>query len=102
MSGQSEKIVKSEENLKLFRPYEEYVDKLISQALLLGIESRFVFYSEYHYLCLAFSRCVYSVTFFIASKLQLILCDLLSMCFKVNLNGAQRAIMLIIISILSV
>lgn len=38
---QIEKIVKTEANLKLFRSYEEYVDKLISQALLNGIESRY-------------------------------------------------------------
>lgn len=36
----SEPIDKSEVNLKLFRSYEEYVDKLISQALLSGIEAR--------------------------------------------------------------
>lgn len=36
----TERIEKSQANLKLFRPYEEYVDKLISQALLNGIEAR--------------------------------------------------------------
>lgn len=35
-----EKIAKSVGNLKLFRAYEEYIDRLISQALLCGIESR--------------------------------------------------------------
>lgn len=33
-------IEKTQANLKLFRSYEEYVDKLISQALLSGIEAR--------------------------------------------------------------
>lgn len=63
VSEQSEKIVKSEDNLKLFRPYEEYVDKLISQALLSGVESRSV-YSVHHYLCLAPSPCVFCDLFF--------------------------------------
>lgn len=38
----TEKIAKSAENLKLFRSYEEHIDRLISQALLNGIESRYV------------------------------------------------------------
>lgn len=38
----TEKIAKSAENLKLFRSYEEHMDRLISQALLNGIESRYV------------------------------------------------------------
>lgn len=36
-----ENIDKSQHHLKLFRAYEEHVDKLISQALLGGIESRY-------------------------------------------------------------
>lgn len=36
-----ERITKSEANSKLFRSYEEHVDKLISQALLNGIEARY-------------------------------------------------------------
>lgn len=36
----TERIEKPHVNLKLFRSYEEYVDKLISQALLNGIEAR--------------------------------------------------------------
>lgn len=35
-----DRIKKSQANLKLFRSYEEYVDKLISQALLSGVEAR--------------------------------------------------------------
>lgn len=36
----TERIEKTPANLALFRSYEEYVDKLISQALLNGIEAR--------------------------------------------------------------
>lgn len=36
----TERIEKTQANLKLFRSYEEYIDKLISQALLNGIEAR--------------------------------------------------------------
>lgn len=44
-SMRSKPIEKSDENLKLFRSYEEYIDKLISQALLNGIEARCVLFA---------------------------------------------------------
>lgn len=36
----TERIEKTPANLTLFRSYEEFVDKLISQALLNGVEAR--------------------------------------------------------------
>lgn len=40
---QTENINKSDDNLKLFRPYQEYVDKLVAQAIIKTIESRYQF-----------------------------------------------------------
>lgn len=36
----AEKIVKTADSLKLFRPYEEYVDGLIAEALMNAIKKR--------------------------------------------------------------
>lgn len=40
----TESINKSDDNLKLFRPYQEYVDKLVAQAIIKSIESRYQFF----------------------------------------------------------
>lgn len=42
---QTENINKSDDNLKLFRPYQEYVDKILAQAIIKSIESRYQFLS---------------------------------------------------------
>lgn len=41
---QTESINKSDDNLKLFRPYQEYVDKLVAQAIIKSIETRYQFF----------------------------------------------------------